>query len=42
MLGRAAVEIGLPAEAAEYWNHIQGQPHPSFRSSYDRSGASLS
>lgn len=42
MLGRAAAEVGLDVETSEYWNHIQGQPHPSFRSSYDRSGASLS
>ncbi|GAC1468050.1 MAG: hypothetical protein NVSMB70_13360 [Chamaesiphon sp.] len=42
MLGRTAVEVGLPAEASEYWNHIQGKPHPSFRTSYDRSSASLS
>jgi hypothetical protein len=42
MLGRAAAEVGLNAEAAEYWGHIQGKPNPSFRTSYDRSGASLS
>ncbi len=42
MLGRTAAEVGLPPEAAEYWNHIQGKPHPSFRNSYDRSSASLS
>jgi hypothetical protein len=43
MLGRTAAEIGMPPEeAAQYWNHIQGKPHPSFRASYDRSNASLS
>ncbi|MFE1746228.1 hypothetical protein [Coleofasciculus sp. H7-2] len=42
MLGRVAAEVGLDVESSEYWNHIQGQPHPSFRSSYDRSNASLS
>ena len=42
MLSRAAAEIGMPAETAHYWNHIQGKPHPSFRATYDRSGASLS
>ncbi|PSB01353.1 hypothetical protein [Merismopedia glauca] len=42
MLGRAAVEVGMPPEASEYWNHIQGKAHPSFRSSYDRSGACMS
>lgn len=42
LLGRVAAEVGLPAEAANYWNHIQGKPHPSFRVSYDRSHAALS
>ncbi len=39
MLKRAAAEVGLETD---YWNHIQGKPHPSFRSDYDRSSASLS
>lgn len=42
MLGRTAAEVGLPVDTGEYWNHIQGQPHPSFATSYDRSNASLS
>jgi len=42
MLGRSAAEVGLPAEAANYWNHIQGKPHPTFRKNYDRSGATMS
>jgi hypothetical protein len=42
MLGRSAVEAGLPVEAANYWNHIQGKPHSSFRKNYDRSGATMS
>jgi hypothetical protein len=42
MLGRTAAEIGLDLDTDEYWNHIQGKPHPSFRTSYDRSNASLS
>jgi hypothetical protein len=42
MLGRAAAEVGMDIDATEYWNHIQGKAHPSFRTSYDRSGASLS
>jgi hypothetical protein len=43
MLGRAAAEIGLDAtEASHFWNHIQGQPHPTFRKNYDRSSSSLS
>ncbi|MBD2231520.1 DUF4278 domain-containing protein [Phormidium tenue] len=42
MLGRLAVEAGLPAEAAQYWNHIQGKVHPSFWATYSRSGAAAS
>ena len=43
MLSRAAAEIGLDAvETSHFWNHIQGQPHPTFRRDYDRSNASLS
>jgi hypothetical protein len=42
MLGRVAAEVGLPAEAANYWNHIQGKPHPTFAKNYDRSHATLS
>ena len=42
MLSRLAGEVGLPADAARYWNHIQGKIHPSFWSTYDRSSASIS
>lgn len=43
MLSRLDVEVGLPVdEAAKYWNHVQGKVHPSFRATYDRSGAALS
>jgi hypothetical protein len=42
MLSRAAVEVGMSPEASEYWNHIQGQPHPSFRNSYDRTSVGMS
>ena len=42
MLGRLAYEVGLPASAARYWNHIQGKVHPSFWATYDRSNASFS
>jgi hypothetical protein len=41
MLERAAAEIGVEVDR-QYWNSIQGKPHPSFRKSYDRSNASLS
>lgn len=41
MLGRTAAEIGVEVDQ-QYWNSIQGKPHPSFRKSYDRSNASLS
>lgn len=42
MLGRLAVEVGLPADAVNYWNHIQGKVHPSFWTTYDRSRAATS
>ncbi len=42
MLARLAVEAGLPADAAKYWNHIQGKVHPSFWATYGRSGAAAS
>ena len=42
MLSRLAGEVGLPADAARYWNHIQGKIHPSFWRTYDRSSASVS
>jgi hypothetical protein len=42
MLARLAAEAGLPAEAAHYWNHIQGKVHPSFWATYSRSGAAAS
>jgi hypothetical protein len=43
MLTRLDSEVGLPVdEAAKYWNHVQGKVHPSFRATYDRSGAAFS
>ena len=42
MLGRAAAEVGIEIEDVDYWNRIQGKPHSSFRTSYDRSNVSLS
>ncbi|MGQ4646068.1 hypothetical protein [Lyngbya aestuarii] len=42
MLGRTAAEVGMQVDKVNYWNHIQGKPHPSFRKTYDRSNASLS
>lgn len=42
LLGRSAAAIGMGVEASRYWNHIQGKPHPTFSTSYSRSGASLS
>lgn len=42
MLGRTNAEVGMPAEAAEYWSPIQGKPSASAQSSYDRSNSSLS
>ncbi|HEY9881773.1 MAG TPA: DUF4278 domain-containing protein [Leptolyngbyaceae cyanobacterium] len=42
MLSRLSAEVGMPADAAQYWNHIQGKVHPSFWATYDRSHASAS
>ncbi len=42
MLSRAAADIGMPAETATFWNHIQGKPHPAMSAAYDRRGASFS
>jgi hypothetical protein len=42
MLSRAAAEIGMPAETAHFWNHIQGKPSSSSAASYDRSHVALS
>ncbi|MCL6433639.1 MAG: hypothetical protein K6T90_05370 [Leptolyngbyaceae cyanobacterium HOT.MB2.61] len=42
MLSRAASEIGMPAETAHFWNHIQGKPHPTLAMNYDRSKVGLS
>lgn len=42
MLSRAAAEVGMPAEASEFHNHIQGKFPSSFPADYDRSNASLS
>jgi len=41
MLNRAAAEIGFEG-TTDYWNHIQGKPHPTFSANYDRSGSSMS
>lgn len=40
MLNRTASEVGL--EADDYWSNTQGKPQSSFRTSYDRSNASMS
>lgn len=41
MLSRAAAEIGVEVEK-DFWTTVQGKPQSSFRTSYDRSNASLS
>jgi hypothetical protein len=41
LLGRAAAEIGVDVDN-DYKGHIQGKAHSSFRTTYDRSNASLS
>lgn len=42
MLGRVNTEVGMPADAADYWNPVQGKPSSQARCSYDRSRSALS
>lgn len=42
MLSRTNGEIGMPAEVAGHWSHIQGKPTASASRSYSRSGSALS
>ncbi|MGF1458779.1 MAG: DUF4278 domain-containing protein [Leptolyngbyaceae cyanobacterium] len=42
MLTRLASDVGLDADVTQYWNRIQGKVHPTFRATYDRSGAAAS
>jgi len=42
MLERSAEKVGLTMGTSDYWNRIQGKVHPTFRLTYDRSGATLS
>jgi len=42
LLSRSAAEVGLTADISQYWNHIQGQIHPTFRRNYERSRVALS
>ena len=42
LLSRAAAEVGLEADAGQYWRPIQGKINPGFRNTYDRSHAALS
>lgn len=42
LLGRVNSEVGMPAEAASHWSHIQGKPNANAQASYGRSGAALS
>ena len=42
LLCRTAVQVGMPAEAAEFWGHVQGKPSRDSRTDYDRSSASMS
>jgi len=41
LLTRSAAEAGL-IHLSDYWNHIQGGIHPTFRRNYERSHVSLS
>jgi hypothetical protein len=42
MLGRAASQVGMGEEAAQYWRPIQGKISADARRSYDRSAAAMS
>lgn len=43
MLTRLAVEVGVSSDEVERgWSKIQGKLHPTFRSNYGRSGATMS
>lgn len=43
MLTRLAVEVGVSSDDVEQgWSKIQGKLHPTFRSNYGRSGATMS
>lgn len=43
MLSRLAAGTGIPmTRSGLFWNHIQGDAHPSFRTLYDRSHAAMS
>ncbi len=42
MLGRSAEEVGIEIDNIDYWTDTQGNPQSSFRSSCDRSNATLS
>lgn len=42
MLGRVNSEIGMPAEAASHWSHVQGKPSVSAAESDGRSHSALS
>ncbi|HYW20775.1 MAG TPA: hypothetical protein VE956_16020 [Nodularia sp. (in: cyanobacteria)] len=42
MLMRAAQELGLPEELAEYWSPLQGKIDPTTRLIYESSHASMS
>ncbi len=42
LLARTAAEVGMPAEAALNWNHIQGKPSYNSSMAYEPSHAALS
>ncbi|NJK99518.1 MAG: hypothetical protein HC838_11625 [Spirulinaceae cyanobacterium RM2_2_10] len=42
MLGRAAADLGVEIDVAQYSSYIQGKPSSASRQSYDRSGAAMS
>lgn len=42
LLWRSADEAGVHGNLSEYWNRIQGKVHSTFRTTYDRSAATMS
>lgn len=42
MLGRAATDIGMPAESAEFWDQVQRQPHAHLTDAYDSNQSGMS
>ncbi len=42
LLGRAAADVGLPSESADFWSHQQRQPHAHLTDSYESGSCGMS